>query len=141
LRLFRSREGRERRGKGGGSSDQGNQKIKMVATRSSSSSSSTTNKNTIDGKKDNGGKKGREMVASKAEVSGEKKLFTKSVRTPCTMAMFKKFYESATPVMTEEAENNTLKLVGPTQSTGSAIFLAAVNTISLILCFFQKRLC
>ena len=87
----------------------------MVATRSSSS---TTNKNTSDGRKGQSGKKERTMVASKAEVSDEKKLFTKSVRTPCTMAMFKKFYESATPVMTEEAENNTLKLVGPTHNTG-----------------------
>jgi hypothetical protein len=91
--------------------------LKMVATHSSSSSSST-NKNTTDGKKDKSGKKERIMVASKAEVSGEKKLFTNSVRTPCTMAMFKKFYESATPIKSEEMENNTLKLVGPTCSTG-----------------------
>ena len=85
----------------------------MVATRSSSSSA--TNKNTV--KRDKGAKGGK-MVASQAEVSDEKKLFTKSVRTPCTMAMFKKFFESATPIKTEEAENNTLKLVGPTHSTG-----------------------
>jgi hypothetical protein len=110
----------------------------MVATRPSSSN--TTSKSTTDGK-DKGGKRGREMVASRAEISGEKKLFTKSVQTPCTMAMFKKFYKTATPIQAEEMEINTVKLVGPTQSTGSAIFLAVVNTISLIPVFFQKKEC
>ncbi len=59
------------------------------------------------------------MVASKAE---ERKLFTNTVRTQCTMAMFKKFYESATPITAEEMENNTLKLAGPIQSTGELEF-------------------
>ena len=89
----------------------------MVASHSSSSS--TSNKNTANGKTKCARKDG-ERPASKAEVSEEKKLFSKSVRTPCTLAMFKKFLESA-PFF-RHMENNTLKLVGPTHSTGERDF-------------------
>ena len=43
------------------------------------------------------------------------------------MAMFKKFYESATPIKAEEMENNTLKLVGPAHSTGERDFSCYYN--------------
>jgi hypothetical protein len=84
----------------------------MVATRSKSSSSNNNGRR--------GGKKDKETVASKAAVTGEKKLFTSCVRSEGTLAMFEKFYSSG--IKAEKAENGALRLVGPTYSTGERSF-------------------
>ena len=105
--------------------------IEMVSTTRSKKSSSSS------GCGNGSNKKKGEMVASK--VSREMKLFPKSVQTPCTMAMFKKFYESATPVKSEEMENNTLKLVGPTRNTGELDFVSLLRNSLADTASFRKE--
>ena len=48
----------------------------------------------------------------------EEKKLGKLVRSPCTMAGFKQFYDSVTPIKAEEMQNGELRLVGPICSTG-----------------------